>query len=145
MKNATYLLLALLTMVFFACTPAEDQPNFALLTDGEWQLQAATVDTTSVLSDCRQNDAVNFAPDGDLDYVSNYADCTDAEITGVKWNFRDGGEVVRIKYQVQDDNFLNTTVFEYWRIVELSADRLVLEDDIAEDNDQIPEIRTYGR
>lgn len=35
------------------------------------------------------------------------------------------------------------SLVEYWRIVELSETTLILEDSFAEDNNQIPEIRTY--
>lgn len=141
MKTLFYALL--LGIFITACTSIEDQPNFELLTAGTWQLQSANKDTLSLLSDCRQNDAITFNPAGDLDYISHDIDCTDAERTGIKWSFRSNGEVVLTKFRLKSETITNGVIFEYWRIVELTTDRLVLEDDNAEENDQIPEVRVY--
>lgn len=141
MKTLLYLLLLGLSIT--ACTTSEDQPSFELLTTGTWQLQSATKGPISLLSNCRTDDAVTFNPGGDLDYISHDADCTDAETTGVKWNFRNNGNIIRTKFRLESNTFSNGVLFEYWRIIELTADRLVLEDGYAEENNQIPEIRVY--
>lgn len=127
-----------------SCNKTEDFEDLNLLIEKEWHLVSRTQNNLNITESCDLDDVLYF--ENATAFIHNFGaqNCFDYEAnkTGNKWKLTEDFTVLRMKYSVNENNSKNTLV-EYWKIIALSDSLLILEDAIAADNDQVPEIRTF--
>ena len=62
--------------------------------------------------------------------------------TGLKWKIVDNHTILRLKFWI-NQSYPRSILIEYWKIIEINDSLLILQDALAEDNGQNPEIRIY--
>lgn len=128
---------------FGGCNKTADFEDLDILTEKSWQLISRTQDGTNIAEVCDLDDTLIFLDAKDFEYDTGALDCDENElfIVADSWKIEDDFTVLRLKYNFSGNGF--GSLVEYWKIVELSETTLIIEDASAEDNNQIPEIRTY--
>ena len=144
MKRWFVFLLILTFPLLNACNKTDDFEGLELLTEKAWHLTSRTQGGLDIANDCDLDDLLTFEDVTNFDYNYGVLSCPDNDIAkeGDTWKIIDDFTVLRMKYTFSGNG--NGTLIEYWKITELSDTLLIVEDALAEDNDQIPEIRTYN-
>ena len=127
-----------------ACNKTENFEDLNLLIEKEWHLVSRTQNSINITENCDLDDVLYFENATAFSHNFGTQNCFDYESnkSGKKWKLTEDFTVLRMKYSVNENNSKNTLV-EYWKIIGLSDSLLILEDAIAADNDQLPEIRTF--
>ncbi len=136
--------LSVITVTFIAgCDKTEDFEDLELLTKKSWQLTSRTQGGTDITNDCDLDDLLLFEDATKFNYEYGVLSCSDNDLTkvGDTWKIIDDFTVLRMKYKISGD--VTGSIIEYWKIIELTETSLIIEDALAENNDQVPEIRTY--
>ncbi len=139
-----FIFLSIITFPFLtACNKTDDFEDLELLTQKAWHLTSRTQGGIDIANDCDLDDILIFEDATNFYYNYGVLSCPDNDIVkvGDTWKIIDDFTVLRMKYTYSGNGI--GIIIEYWKITELSGTRLIIEDAFAEDNDQIPEIRTY--
>ena len=139
-----FVFVSLITFTFLTgCNKTDDFEDLELLTKKNWHLTSITQGGIDITNDCDLDDILFFEDATKFKYDYGVLNCTDYEVNkvGDTWKIIDDFTVLRMKYKLSVE--VTGSLIEYWKIIELSETSLILEDALAEDNDQIPEIRTY--
>ncbi|MCR9099957.1 MAG: hypothetical protein NXI25_08405 [bacterium] len=125
------------------CNKTADFEDLDLLTQKDWHLTSRVQGGTALTDDCDLDDVLVFTNATGFDY--NFGDLICGDSSFVKdadtWKIIDDFTVLRMKYRFKGSG--KGTIIEYWKILELNDTLLLVEDALAEGNDQVPEIRTY--
>ncbi len=126
------------------CNKTEDFEDLDLLIKKEWHLISREQNNINITEICDLDDVLLFENESNFNHDYSTLNCFDYEEDkkGNKWKMIDDFTVLRMKYWLNDENPKDVLI-EYWKIIELSDTLLIVEDALAGDNDQIPEIRTY--
>lgn len=139
-----FALFSILTLIFLTgCNKTEDFEDLDLLTNKNWQIISRIQDGIDITNDCDMDDILIFEDAKNFNYNIGLLNCPENEVTKVanSWKIVDDFTVLRLKYKFSGSG--SGSMVEYWEIVELNETTLIIGDASAEDNDQIPEIRTY--
>ena len=139
-----FVVLSVLTFTFLTgCNKTDDFEDLELLTKKNWHLTTITQGGIDITKDCDLDDILFFKDASKFNYDYGDLSCNDYDVNKVAdtWKIIDDFTVLRMKYKLSVE--VTGSMIEYWNIIELSETSLILEDALAEDNDQIPEIRTY--
>lgn len=142
-SKRTILFLAVAFIFFAGCSKTADFEDLDLLTQKNWHFTSRVQGGTDLTDDCDLDDVLVFTDATDFDY--NFGDLICGDSSFVKdadtWKIIDDFTVLRMKYRFNGNGA--GTIIEYWKILELNDTLLMVEDALAEGNDQVPEIRTY--
>lgn len=136
--------LSIITFAFLTgCNKTEDFEDLELLTKKNWHLTSRTQGGIDITNDCDLDDILFFEDATKFKYDYGVLSCNDYDVNKVAdtWKIVDDFTVLRMKYKLSVE--VTGSMSEYWNIIELSETSLILENASAEDNDKIPEIRTY--
>lgn len=143
-KKRIFILWLLVTVFSLnGCNETADFEYLDLLTQKTWELTERMQDGIDITEDCDLDDVLIFENAADFDYDAGTLTCFDFDQSksADTWKIIDDFTVLRMKFRFSNDG--KGTLIEYWKITELSENLLVMEDALAEDNGQVPEIRTY--
>jgi hypothetical protein len=134
---------AIVLLVTTGCNKAKKFEDLHLLTEKNWQLTSRTQGGADITKECDLDDELLFEDATMFNYDFGNLSCPDNDLTkeAKTWKIMDDYTVLRMKYKFSGQGI--ASLVEYWKITELSDTLLILEDASAEENDQIPEIRTY--
>ena len=137
-------LLLLLLFIGTSCEKNEDFSDFDLLVDKEWRLVSVTEEGAVVTRACDTDDVLKFDNAEDFSYDFGEVCEEDGTLTfsASTWKMRDNFRVIRLRFTFRDDGVTGDSI-DYWEIVELTENTLILKDDTAEDNDMPAAIRRY--
>jgi hypothetical protein len=129
---------------FISCNKTEDYDKLDLLRGKEWNLESRKSNGSEITDSCDLDDVLYFVSSTDFGYDWGTLSCAQEvlEVTPQGWKLEDDFTVIRLKYKFKGSNSRGTMV-EYWEIVELSDTALILKDATAENNNLVPEVRTY--
>lgn len=132
-----------IVLIIAGCNKTKNFKDLNLLVQKEWQLTSVTSNGIDVSNDCDLDDVLKFEDDSKFDYNFGVLECDNdnLEKTAKSWKIIDDYTVLRMKYKIRGNS--NGSAIDYWKIIELSDSLLIVEDDLAEENNQIPEVRTY--
>ena len=139
-----FVFLSIITFTFLTgCDKTDDFEDLELLTKANWHLTSRTQGGIDITNDCDLDDLLFFEDATKFTYDYGVLSCSDNDLTkvGDTWKIIDDFTVLRMKFKISGD--VTGSLIEYWKIIELSETSLIIEDALAENNDQIPEIRTY--
>ncbi|NEN24385.1 hypothetical protein G3O08_12810 [Cryomorpha ignava] len=139
-----FVFLSLITLpLLTGCNKTDDFEDLELLTKKNWHLTSRTQGGVDITNDCDLDDILLFEDATKFNYEDGVLNCFENDLNkvGDTWKIIDDLTVLRMKYKFSGEG--RGSVVEYWKIIELSETSLIIEDALAEDNDQIPEIRTY--
>ena len=139
-----FVFLSVITFTFLTgCDKTEDFEDLKLLTNKNWHLTSRTQGGIDITNDCDLDDILFFEDATNFKYDYGVLSCNDYDVNKVAdtWKIIDDFTVLRMKYKLSVE--VTGSMIEYWKIIELSETSLIIEDAMAENNDQIPEIRTY--
>ena len=139
-----FVFLSVITFTFLTgCDKTEDFEDLELLTKKNWHLTSRTQGVVNITNDCDLDDILFFEDATKFKYDYGVLNCNDYELNKAAdtWKIINDFTVLRMKYKLSVE--VTGSLIEYWKIIELSATSLIIEDALAEDNDQVPEIRTY--
>lgn len=139
----TILFLAVAFVFFPGCNKTADFEDLDLLTQKDWHLTSRVQGGIALTDDCDLDDVLVFTNATDFDYDFGDLICGDSSLVkdADTWKIIDDFTVLRMKYRFEGSG--KGTIIEYWKILELNDTLLLVEDALAEGNDQVPEIRTY--
>ena len=143
-KKQWIVLFFAITFTFLAgCDKTDEFKDLELLTKKDWHLTSRTQGGVDITADCDLDDVLFFEDATKFKYDYGVLSCNDYDVNkvGDTWKIIDDFTVLRMKFKISGD--VTGSMIEYWKIIELSETSLILEDALAEDNDQIPEMRTY--
>jgi hypothetical protein len=129
---------------FISCNKTEDFEKIDLLLGKDWNLESRKLDGIEVIESCDLDDVLYFESSSDFSYNWGTLSCAQEvlEVKPVGWKLEDDLTIIRLKYKFTGNNSRGTMV-EYWEIVELSDTALIVKDATAENNNLVPEVRTY--
>lgn len=139
-----FVFLSLITLpLLTGCNKTDDFEDLELLTKKNWHLTSRTQGGVDITNDCDLDDILLFEDATKFNYEDGVLNCFENDLNkvGDTWKIIDDFTVLRMKYKFSGEG--RGSVVEYWKIIALSETSLIIEDALAEDNDQIPEIRTY--
>lgn len=120
-------------LICFSCKKNEDFEQFNGLTVHKWQLIEKTQEGQSILENCEEDNVLVLNEDGA--YTKNYgtllcdieAEFEDGVQEG-KWKIRGDGSDLRLSYNIRMQRSRSNLV-EYWQILQLTSDTLVIVED----------------
>ncbi len=131
----------------FACNNTEDFEQLDTLLGKEWRLVALTRNGIDVTEACDLDDVLRFETISDFQYDIGALECLEEENIETetkKWSMRDDHSVIRLVFKFKMDGRAARGDFvEYWEIVHLTENILIMQDALAEGNNQIPVVREY--
>lgn len=139
-----FVFLALITLpLLTGCNKTDDFEDLELLTKKNWHLTSKTQAGVDITNDCDLDDVLLFEDATKFNYEDGVLNCFEDDLNkvGDTWKIIEDFTVLRMKYKFSGEG--RGSLVEYWKIIELSETSLIIEDALAADNDQIPEIRTY--
>lgn len=117
-------------LIGVSCQKTEDFEDLDLLIGKRWEL--VTVKTGDKLSheDCHLDDVLFFESTSEFDYITGAILCDESENLrkATTWKLRKNYSEIRLDYEIQFGG-KSTMGHEYWELVELTENRLVLKDD----------------
>jgi hypothetical protein len=127
-----------------SCNKTEDFDDLDLLTGKDWRLTSRMMDGVEISDSCDLDDVLRFSDAESFSHNWGAVACNPIteDRSADSWKLQDDFSVIRMKYKFSGDEGVGS-MMEYWEIIELSDTALVLKDATAEDNDQVPEFRTY--
>ena len=142
-QSQCYVLL-FVAISFSSCNKTKDYPKLNLLIEKEWKLKTIEKDDEDITSDCNKDDVLTFNDEKSFDYNFGVENCDDSETSkkSIKWKIIEDFTVLRMKYKL-NENSSKASLIEYWEIIELNDSLLVVQDALAEDNNQTPEVFTF--
>lgn len=137
-------ILLIIALGFLSCNKTKDYPKLNLLINKEWNLIKVEKSGENITSSCNYDDVLIFANDKDFQYNFGLENCDESETSkeSVKFKMIDDYTVIRMKYKL-NENSSRAGLIEYWEVIELNDSLLIVQDALAEDNDQTPEVYTF--
>ncbi len=128
------------------CNKTDDFEDLDLLIQKEWKLTSITKENVEISEPCDLDDILRFDDASTFSYDFGLMQCSEEaalQRTATRWKIIDHFTTLRLKFDLSGSNIGSGEAIEYWKIITLTETMLVVEDALAEDNSQIPEIRTY--
>lgn len=144
-KNSIkYYCFIVIILLSISCNKTDSYENLNLLIENEWNLFSREKNNINIIENCDLDDRLLFENSSIFTYDFGVLNCFENENkkTGLKWKIVDNHTTLRLKYRI-NQSYLRSVLIEYWKIIEINDSLLILEDALAEDNGQNPEIRIY--
>lgn len=139
-----FVFLSIITFLFLTgCNKTDDYEDLELLLNKNWQLISIFQGGIDITNECDLDDVLLFKDATKFTFNYGTLSCfeDDLIITGDTWKIIDDFTVLRMKYKFSGDG--RGSMVRYYKIIELNEYSLVVADELYDDNDQIPEIRTF--
>jgi hypothetical protein len=141
-----FALASFLAISFFtSCQKTEDLPDLALLADKEWRLVSISESGNEISDSCDLDDILLLSSSSFFAYDFGELFCEDLgqeNLSGDDWRFDEDGTVIRMNFRFRDGTSFGS-IIEYWEIMALSENELIVRDFLGVGNGQIPEVRRY--
>lgn len=144
-KNSIkYYCFIVIILLSISCNKTDSYENLNLLIENEWNLFSREKNNINIIENCDLDDRLLFENSSIFTYDFGVLNCFENENkkTGLKWKIVDNHTTLRLKYWI-NQCYPRSVLIEYWKIIEINDSLLILEDALAEDNGQNPEIRIY--
>ncbi|MBK7343636.1 MAG: hypothetical protein IPJ06_11445 [Saprospiraceae bacterium] len=145
MKKSHRILLICTAVLSINCNKTSDFKDLDLFVGFEWNLISRTMDGVDITEDCDKDNVLVFINSSTFNDDQGSLLCDDPgefNISSDSWKFIDNYKTIRLKYTFTTDKS-SGSLYDYWDLLELTESTLRIKDGTAEDNNQIPEIRTY--
>ena len=144
-KSSTkYYCFIVIILLSISCNKTDSYENLNLLIENEWNLFSREKNNINIIENCDIDDKLLFENSATFNYDFGVLNCFENEKkkTGLKWKIVDNHTTLRLKFWI-NQSYPRSILIEYWKIIEINDSLLILEDALAEDNGQNPEIRIY--
>lgn len=145
MPSKPYLFFSIGLLLLGACSKSEPFEDLELLLDKTWTLTSITREGQEISESCNLDDTLFFEDTKSFSHSRGELLCAGEEDYGKiakGWEFWNDNTAMRLKFKLENVG-VASTILEYWEIVNLTPDTLLLKDALAEENNQIPEFRLY--
>lgn len=147
MKNFASALALTCLVLWSGCTQNEDFDVFDPLSDGEWILVSVLENGVETIEACEEDNVLDIVDESDftLDFNGTPCDGWEEEIREGTWKLKDDGSTLTFTYwvSVTDRSLDRAKLTSYWEILEVTADSLILQDQLARDNEGDVIVETY--
>ena len=131
---------------FGGCVQNEDFDAFELLTDGEWILVSVLENGNETIRNCQIDNVLEFVDADDFSFSFGGDLCEDWEDDKEgTWKLKDEGTSLNFSYWQDLEPTGKAQIKEYWEIVSVTNDTLMLQDQLARDNEMNVIVETYVR
>ena len=144
-KNSNkYYFCIVIILLSISCNKTDSYENLNTLIENEWNLFSREKNNINIIENCDLDDKLLFENRSTFTYEFGVLNCFENENkkTGLKWKIVDNHTTLRLKFWI-NQSYPRSVLIEYWKIIEINDSLLILEDALAENNGQNPEIRIY--